>query len=57
VIKKIDGTNVRTMDQVISTVGSKKPGETVTIEYLRGGKTKTAQVKLAQRPSESPVQQ
>jgi S1-C subfamily serine protease len=29
----------------------------VTIEYLRGGKTKTAQVKLAQRPSESPVQQ
>ena len=57
VIKKIDGTNVRTMDQVVSTVGSKKPGETVTIEYLRGGKTKTAQVKLAQRPSESPVQQ
>ncbi len=57
VIKKIDGKNVRTMDQVVSTVGSKKPGETVTIEYLRGGKTKTAQVKLAQRPSESPVQQ
>ncbi len=57
VIKKIDGTNVRTMDQVVSTVGSKKPGQTVTIEYLRGGKTKTAQVKLAQRPSESPVQQ
>jgi S1-C subfamily serine protease len=57
VTKKIDGTNVRTMDQVVSTVGSKKPGETVTIEYLRGGKTKTAQVKLAQRPSESPVQQ
>jgi S1-C subfamily serine protease len=57
IIKKIDGTNVRTMDQVISTVGSRKPGETVTIEYLRGGKTKTAQVKLAQRPSESPIQQ
>jgi len=57
IIKKIGGTNVRTMDQVISTVGSRKPGETVTIEYLRGGKTKTAQVKLAQRPSESPVQQ
>jgi len=57
VIKKIDGTNVKTMDQVVSTVGSKKPGDTVTVEYLRGGKTKTAQVKLAQRPSESPVQQ
>jgi putative serine protease PepD len=57
IIKKIDGTNVRTMDQVISTVGSRKPGETVTIEYLRGGKTKTAQVKLSQRPSESPIQQ
>jgi S1-C subfamily serine protease len=57
VIKKIDGKNVRTMDQVVSTVGSKKPGDTVTVEYLRGGKTKTAQVKLAQRPSESPVQQ
>ena len=57
VIKKIDGTNVKTMDQVVSAVGSKKPGDTVTVEYLRGGKTKTAQVKLAQRPSESPVQQ
>jgi S1-C subfamily serine protease len=57
VIKKIDGKDIKTMDQVISIVGSQKPGETVTIEYLRNGKTKTAQVKLAQRPSESPVQQ
>jgi S1-C subfamily serine protease len=57
VIKKIDGKDIRTMDQVISIVGSKKPGDTVTVEYLRDGKTKTAQVKLAQRPSESPVQQ
>jgi S1-C subfamily serine protease len=57
VIKKIDGKDIRTMDQVISIIGSKKPGDTVTVEYLRGGKTKNAQVKLAQRPSESPVQQ
>ena len=57
VIKKIDGKDIKTMDQVISIVGAKKPGDTVTVEYLRGGKTKTAQVKLAQRPSESPVQQ
>jgi S1-C subfamily serine protease len=57
VIKKIDGKDVKTMDQVISIVGTKKPNDTVTVEYLRGGKTKTAQVKLAQRPSESPVQQ
>jgi S1-C subfamily serine protease len=57
VIKKIDGKTIQTMDQVVSIVGSKKPGDTVTVEYLRGGKTRTAQVKLAQRPSESPVQQ
>jgi S1-C subfamily serine protease len=57
VIKKIDGKNIRTMDQVVSIVASKKPGDTVTVEYLRGGKTKSAQVKLAQRPSQSPVQQ
>jgi S1-C subfamily serine protease len=57
VIKKIDGKNVKTMDQVISIVADKKPGDSVTVEYLRDGKTKTAQVKLAQRPSETPVQQ
>jgi S1-C subfamily serine protease len=57
VIKKVDGKDIKTMDQVVSIVGSKKPGESVTVEYLRNGQTKTAKVKLAQRPSESPVQQ
>jgi S1-C subfamily serine protease len=57
VIKKVDGKDIKTMDQVVSIVGSRKPGESVTVEYLRNGQTKTAKVKLAQRPSESPVQQ
>jgi S1-C subfamily serine protease len=57
VIKKIDGKDIKTMEQVLAVIAAKKPGDTVKIEYLRGGSTKTASAKLAQRPSETPVQQ
>jgi S1-C subfamily serine protease len=57
VIKKIDGQDMRTMDQITTFIASKKPGDTVTIEYLRDGKTQTVKVKLAQRPNDTPPQQ
>jgi S1-C subfamily serine protease len=57
VIKKIDGKDVHTMDEVVAVIATKKPGETVKVEYLRDGQSKTAEVKLAQRPSETPIQQ
>jgi S1-C subfamily serine protease len=57
VIKEMDGKAVRSMDQVVSYIASKKPGDTVTIKLLRDGRDETVKVKLAQRPSETPPQQ
>jgi S1-C subfamily serine protease len=54
VIKKIDGRNMKSMDDVASAINAKKPGDTVTLELLRSGRSKTLKVKLAQRPSEAP---
>jgi S1-C subfamily serine protease len=45
------------MDQVVSAVAAKKPGDSVTIELLRDGRTRTVTAKLAKRPSEAPPQQ
>jgi S1-C subfamily serine protease len=56
IIKKIDGRNVKSMDDVSSTVDAKKPGDSVTLEVLRGGQTKTLTIKLGQRPSQAPQQ-
>jgi S1-C subfamily serine protease len=56
IIKKIDGRNVKSMDDVSSTVDSKKPGDTVTLEVVRGGQTRTLTIKLGQRPSQAPQQ-
>src|SRR4051794_11677755 len=57
VVTKIDGKQVTTMDQLASIIAGHKPGDKITIEYLRDGAKKTADVKLGQRPSESPPQQ
>ena len=39
-ITKIDGDNVKSMEDVIKVVDSKKPGDEVTVTVLRDGKTK-----------------
>jgi S1-C subfamily serine protease len=57
VIKKVDGKPMRTMDQVAAYIASRKPGDTVTIELIRDGRTQTVKAKLSQRPSETPPQQ
>jgi S1-C subfamily serine protease len=54
VLRKIDGRNIKAMDDVITVVDAKKPGDTVTLEYLRNGKSQTATLKLTQRPSQAP---
>jgi S1-C subfamily serine protease len=56
VIKKIDGRNAKSMEDVIAVINGKKPGDTVTLQLLRSGQTKTVTVKLGQRPSEAPQQ-
>ncbi|PWU17579.1 MAG: hypothetical protein C5B48_15770 [Candidatus Rokuibacteriota bacterium] len=51
VITKVDGTQVTSSDQLQSLIGSKSPGDQVTITYVRGGTEKTVTVTLGTRPA------
>jgi S1-C subfamily serine protease len=57
VITSIDGKPVKSMDDVIGEVNSKRPGDTVTLGLLRDRQTKNVTVKLAQRPNQAPSSQ
>ena len=53
VIEKIDGRQMLTAAGVSGYVASKKAGERIEIEYLKGGKEKkTVQVELGRRPQQ-----
>jgi S1-C subfamily serine protease len=51
VITSVDGTRITTVDALIAAVNAKQPGDTVSITYVRAGKTHTVDVKLTSRPS------
>ena len=51
VLVGIEGKKVKSMDDVISVVDSKKPGDKVTLELLRGKDRRTATVTLGNRPA------
>ena len=53
VITKIDGKTVKSMENVIGVVDSKKPGDQVTVTLLRGKQERTAKVKLGNRPTDT----
>jgi S1-C subfamily serine protease len=50
VLTAINGKRVKSMDDVISIIDSKKPGDTVTLDLLRGQKHRTATATLGNRP-------
>ncbi|MCW3066896.1 MAG: hypothetical protein JWN32_4068 [Solirubrobacterales bacterium] len=50
VVTALDGQKITTMEGVIASVGSKKPGDKVTVTYLRGGKSHTTTLTLGTRP-------
>lgn len=50
IIKRIDGKEIKAMDNVTAAVESHKPGDRIKIELLRDGKSKTIEVKLGERP-------
>ena len=56
VITKIDGQQVGSMDDVVSAIADKKPGDSVSIEYVRNKNPTTVSVTLAQRPATVPQQ-
>jgi putative serine protease PepD len=49
VITKIDGKTIRTFDDLSGTITAHKPGDTIQLEIVRGGKTMTVSVTLASR--------
>ena len=51
VIVKVDGRDVQGAVNVGSTIRTKKPGDTVTIEYFRGDERRTATAVLGVRPT------
>jgi putative serine protease PepD len=51
VITAVDGKRISTVDALIAAVNAKKPGDTISITYVRGGKSHTARVTLTSRPS------
>jgi S1-C subfamily serine protease len=53
VITKIDGKQVKSMEDVIRVVDSKKPGDEVTVTLLRGKQERTAKVTLGNRPTDT----
>ena len=51
VITALDGKPVGTMDDVVNYVQTKKPGDRITVTYLRDGRSKTTTLTLGTRPS------
>jgi len=51
VIVQIDDKKITSMDDVISYIDTKKPGNEVTLKLLRGSKSRSVKVKLANRPA------
>jgi S1-C subfamily serine protease len=51
VIVKADATEIKTADDLIAFLGTKKPGDTITVTVERAGKTQELSVTLAERPS------
>jgi putative serine protease PepD len=51
VVRSVDGTRVATANALRAVIDQHKPGDTITLTYLRGGATHTAHVTLANRPA------
>jgi putative serine protease PepD len=51
VITAFGGTDITTPDDLTSAVTAKKPGDKVTVKYVRNGSTKTTEVTLGSRSS------
>ncbi len=51
VIVKVDGKEITTFDELVAFLGTKKPGDKVTLTVVRDGKTIEVPATLAARPS------
>jgi S1-C subfamily serine protease len=51
VITKFDGKDVKTSIEIVTAIGTHKPGDKVDVEYKRGGANRQATVTLGSRPA------
>ena len=51
VITALDGKKIASVNALIAAVNAHRPGDTVSITYVRGGKSHTIRVTLANRPA------
>jgi S1-C subfamily serine protease len=56
IIVKIDDREIRSDDDLTNAVADAKPGQKVKVTLVRGGKTKTVDVTLGERPAQAPGQ-
>jgi S1-C subfamily serine protease len=54
VIQAVDNQPVKTSDDLVNIVDSKKPGDAAQIQVIRGGKPQTLTVTLGVRPNQAP---
>ena len=52
VITAIDSTTIRTTNDVQAAIGSKKPGDKISLTYTRDGQSHTVDLTLANRPEQ-----
>jgi Do/DeqQ family serine protease len=50
VIVELAGVRINTMDELIQTILEQEVGKTVTVKFIRNGRTMTTQVTLGERP-------
>jgi S1-C subfamily serine protease len=55
-IVEVDGRKINSPDDVAAAIADNKPGDRISVKYLRGGKQREAQVTLGKRPSQVPGQ-
>jgi putative serine protease PepD len=53
VITRIGGATITSSGDVTSAIGGRKPGETVSVTYVRNGDSHTATITLGTRPSDT----
>jgi putative serine protease PepD len=51
VITSVDGKKITTVDALIAAVNAKQPGDTISITYVRAGKSHTVRATLTNRPN------
>jgi len=54
VLVALDGRPLRSMDQVVSRLEGRRPGDVIELEILRDGDRRTVEVKLGNRPARAP---